>query len=55
MGSQADLFQQLQGFLIEYQHLQDNHTHQEILSDFEEKISKGVDVNRALNRVIATH
>ena len=48
-------FNSYKDFLADYLHLKDNDTHQEIFSDLEEKISKGVNVDRALNRVIAKH
>ena len=48
-------FNSYKDFLADYLHLKDNDTHQEIFSDLEEKISKGVNVDKALNRVIAKH
>ena len=38
-------------FLSSYLHLKDNGTHQDIAEDLEEKINKGMEVNKALNRV----
>ena len=42
-------------FLSSYLFLEDNETHQVILEDLKEKIDKGMDVDKALNRVMAKH
>lgn len=39
-------------FLFSYLHVKDDDTHQEIVDDIEEKLVKGIPVNKALNRVI---
>ena len=48
-------FKSCNDFLVFYLHLEDNDTHQDIISDLKENNSKGVDVNRALDRVIVRH
>ena len=47
-----NFFARFKDFLLNYLRLKDNDTYQEITSDVEEKIEKGVDINKALNRVI---
>ena len=45
-------FARFKDFLSSYLHLKDDDTYQEITFDLEEKIEKGVDINKALNRII---
>ena len=47
-----NFFARFEDFLLNYLRLKDDDTYQEITSDLEEKIEKGVDINKALNRVI---
>ena len=48
-------FDSYRNFLSSYLFLEDNETHQLILEDLKEKIDKGMDVDKALNRVMAKH
>ncbi len=48
-------FEDYLSFLWSNIHLKDNDTHQEIMADLEENLEKGVDINKALKRVIAKH
>ena len=48
-------FDSYKDFLSSYLFLEDNETHQVILEDLKEKIDKGMDVDKALNRVMAEH
>ena len=45
-------FNKYKDFLSSYLHLKDNGTHQDIAEDLEEKVNKGMEVNKALNRVM---
>ena len=40
---------------MSYLHLKDNDTYQEILEELEERLEKGMDVNKAIRRVIPRH
>ena len=42
-------------FLSSNLYLEDNETHQVILEDLKEKVNKGMELNKALNRVLAKH
>ena len=48
-------FNRYKDFLTSYLHLQDNETHLEVVEDLEDKVHKGMDVNKALNRVMPKH
>lgn len=50
-----NFFARFKDFLSGYLHLKDDKTCHKVLDDLEEKIEKGVDINKALNRVIAKH
>ena len=50
-----NFFARFMDFFLNYLRLKDDDTYQEITSDLEEKIEKGVDINKALNRVIARY
>ena len=45
-------FNNYKDFLSSYLSVKDDDTHQKVLDDLEEKMDKGMDVNKALNRVI---
>mgnify|MGYP000017118239 CR=1 FL=1 len=47
-----NFFASFKEFLLIYLHLKDDDTYQEIIWDLEEKIEKGMDINKALNRII---
>lgn len=47
-----NFFARLKDFLSSYLHLKDDETYQEITFDLEEKIEKGADINKALDRII---
>ncbi len=48
-------FDKYMDFLLSYLHLKDDETHREVLEDIEERVDKGMDVHKALNRVIPRH
>ena len=48
-------FAKFKDFLSSYVHLKDENTYQEIIGDLEEKMEKGVDINKALNRVVSNY
>ncbi len=48
-------FDKYMDFLSSYLHLKDDNTHQEVLEDIEEKVDKGMDINKALSRVMPRH
>ena len=48
-------FDQYLSFLWSYIHLRDDETHQEIMDDLEEKLDKGVDLNKSIRRIIGKH
>ena len=48
-------FNNYKDFLTIYLHLKDNDTHQDIVEDLEERLTKDKDINRAINRVIPRH
>ena len=48
-------FNKYMDFLTSYLHLQDNDTHQNIVEDFERKVGKGMEIDKALNRVLPKH
>ena len=50
-----NFFNKYMDFLSSYLHLKDDDTYQEIVEDLEEKMDKGMDVNKALSRVIPKH
>ena len=50
-----NFFARFMDFLSNYLRLKDDETYQEITSDLEEKIEKGVDINKTLNRVISRY
>ena len=50
-----NFFARFKDFLSSYVHLKDENTYQEIIGDLEEKMEKGVDINKALNRVVSSY
>ena len=52
---EKQFFNNYKDFLSSYLLVKDNFTHQEIVEDLEEKVTKGIDINRALGRVITKH
>ena len=48
-------FNTYKDFLSSYLHLKDNDTHREIVENLEEKVNNGMEVNKALDRVIPKH
>ena len=45
-------FNRYEDFLSSYLHLKDDDTHQDVVEDLEEKVDKGMDVDKAMKRVI---
>ena len=45
-------FARMKDFLTSYLSLKDDDTYQEIVEDLQEKLEKGMDVNKAMSRVI---
>ena len=50
-----NFFDRFKDYLKNYIHLKDNDTYQEVLADLEEKLEKGMVVDKALRRVIPMH
>ena len=50
-----NFFTRFKDFLSSYVHLKDENTYQDIIGDLEEKMEKGVDINKALNRVVSRY
>ena len=50
-----NFFARFKDFLSSYVHLKDDDTYQEIIGDLEEKMDKGMDINKALNRVVSRY
>ena len=50
-----NFFARFKDFLSSYVHLKDENTYQEIIGDLEEKMEKGMDINKALNRVVSSY
>lgn len=50
-----NFFNKYKDFLSSYLHVKDDRTHEEVLDDLEDKVEKGIGVNKALNRVITKH
>ena len=48
-------FSNYKDFLLSSLYLKDNDTHQDIVEDFERKVDTGMDINKALNRVMPKH
>ncbi len=48
-------FNKYKDFLSSYLHLKDHVTHLDIVEEIEQKLDKGMTINRALNRVIPKH
>jgi len=48
-------FNRYKDFLSSYLYLKDNETHLEVVEELEDKIQKGMDVSKALNRVVPKH
>ena len=48
-------FDNYKDFLSSYLHLEENETHQVILADLKEKLDKGMEVDKSLDRVMAKH
>jgi len=50
-----DFFDQYRGFLRNYAHLKDDDVYAEMTGDLEEKIDKGIDVDKAVKRTVTKH
>ena len=50
-----NFFSRFKDFLSSYLHLKDDEAYQDIVWDLEEKIEKGVDITKAINRIMAKH
>ena len=50
-----NFFARFKDFLSSYLHLKDDETYQDIVWDLEEKIEKGMDINKAIHRIMAKH
>jgi hypothetical protein len=50
-----DFFKRYEAFLVPFIHLRDDETHQDIVTALQEKMDKGLKVNKALKRVMAKH
>ena len=48
-------FNTYKDFLSSYLRLKENDTHQDIVEDLEQKLDRGMDINKALNRVMPEH
>ena len=54
-ATKNDFFDSFGTFLEQIQLIQEDQTYQDILSDFEEKVEEGMDVRRAVKRVLPKH
>ena len=50
-----DFFDNYKEFLSSYLYLRENETHKDIVDDLDGKLDKGMNVNKALNRVLPKH
>ena len=50
-----NFFDRFKDYLKSYVHLKDNETYREVVADLEEKLDKGMGVDKALRRVLPMH
>ena len=50
-----NFFARFKDFLSSYLHLKDDEAYQDIVWDIEDKMEKGMDINKAINRITAKH